>query len=169
MARKQKFIKPNEYPLFHFMWLRGDLTKLIGHKFGLTESSVSEYGRRFGLPVRRSIKEGYRLRKYDLMIDPPGGHLYGFPMPYSGGEKSLKAWLVARGYPEKQMILGENGEPQYIRMFLQQSHEDKYSSQIHNIIDQYKEKRVDQERAYYYLSGYVSDYLRRKELLDGGK
>ena len=46
-----------------------------------------------------------------LMIDPPGGWLYGFPKPVHeeyhtlGSDFDLGCWLIAEGYPEKDVEL----------------------------------------------------------------
>lgn len=38
-----------------------------------------------------------------LIVDPPGGWRYGFPLPYAPDEgESLRDWLVRMGYPEQE-------------------------------------------------------------------
>ena len=44
-----------------------------------------------------------------LMIDPPSGWKYGFPMPVPSGyiknESLMRIWLQGLGYPEKDVDL----------------------------------------------------------------
>lgn len=43
------------------------------------------------------------------MIDPPGGWQYGFPKELPEGTVDVLAWLVANGYPQREIDrMGEN-------------------------------------------------------------
>jgi len=49
-----------------------------------------------------------------MLVDPPQGHLYGFPKPVPEGWFSTmsweerKAWYIENGYPEK--VIDEYGD-----------------------------------------------------------
>lgn len=50
-----------------------------------------------------------------LMVDPPSGWMYGFPMVWDKElEPDLKTFLRAKGYPEKDLDFAMN----HIRMWL---------------------------------------------------
>ena len=44
------------------------------------------------------------ISKTVLMIDPPSGWKYGFPMPVPDPRpENMTAWLVEQGYPQKEI------------------------------------------------------------------
>lgn len=46
------------------------------------------------------------------MIDPPNGHLYGFPKPFNAQEgETLEGWLLANGYPQEEIDVYPRGVP----------------------------------------------------------
>jgi len=46
------------------------------------------------------------------MIDPPGGHAYGFPKPLDACEgASIDEWLLANGYPKEEIDNFPEGVP----------------------------------------------------------
>jgi len=46
------------------------------------------------------------------MIDPPDGHLYGFPKRFEAAEgTSTDEWLLANGYPQHEIDGFPNGVP----------------------------------------------------------
>jgi len=49
------------------------------------------------------------------MIDPPSGWLYGFPKEIPLFVTDTRAWLVANGYPQKE--IDACGEYFYVRMW----------------------------------------------------
>lgn len=51
------------------------------------------------------------------MIDPPSGWLYGFPKEMPSFVIDTKAWLVANGYPKKE--IDEHGEYFYVRIWME--------------------------------------------------
>lgn len=36
-------------------------------------------------------------------IDPPSGHLYGFPKILPEGTEDPQSWMIANGYPQKEI------------------------------------------------------------------
>lgn len=38
-----------------------------------------------------------------MMIDPPSGWKYGFPKAIPDGVENVREWLVANGYPQKEI------------------------------------------------------------------
>lgn len=43
------------------------------------------------------------------IVDPPSGHLYGFPKPYTPKDtQTFTDWLLEQGYPEKDLELANN-------------------------------------------------------------
>jgi len=51
------------------------------------------------------------------MIDPPSGWLYGFPKEIPSVVIDTKAWLVANGYPQKE--IDACGEYFYVRIWME--------------------------------------------------
>ncbi len=46
------------------------------------------------------------------MIDPPGGYLYGFPKVFDAPDgTSIEDWLLARGYPRREIEAFSHGVP----------------------------------------------------------
>lgn len=45
-------------------------------------------------------------------VDPPNGHLWGFPKVYDGEQDAVE-WLVANGYPAKEAEWAHK----YVRMW----------------------------------------------------
>lgn len=158
-------ISNDKYPLFHFYWLSGITLKEIGYRFGASKDVISGLGARLGLPPRQDGRD-FRLRRFNLMIDPPSGWKYGFPREFLGDIPDLKQFLLRHGYPESQMILNEKDEPQHIRMILHNSSEFRFASQIISIIEKYRRGSITRERAIEFLSGYVSTKKRAVELVD---
>lgn len=159
------FIKNSQWPLFHYYWLCGVTCKEIGFRFGASKDIVSGLGARLGLPPRQKGRD-FRLRRYNLMIDPPSGYLYGFPREFLGDIPNLKEFLLRHGYPERELILNDMEEPQYIRMFLQNSSEHRFATQIISIMEKYRRGSITRERTIEFLSGYVSTKKRAVELAD---
>lgn len=110
-------IRQTRWIEFHWDWLSGMSYKIMANKYGVSNSPISKMSELLGLPPRHSTKPP-RVREYILMVDPPQGYLYGFPKAYEGEDPDLKEWLISMGYPEHEMILSPEGQPQYIRMWL---------------------------------------------------
>lgn len=51
------------------------------------------------------------------MIDPPSGWLYGFPKEMPLFVTDTRAWLVANGYPQKE--IDEYGDNFYCRYWME--------------------------------------------------
>jgi len=53
--------------------------------------------------------------KTRLMIDPPSGWKYGFPKELPKGTVNVNEWLVANGYPQKE--IDDCGDYFYVRQW----------------------------------------------------
>lgn len=43
------------------------------------------------------------MKKKVIMIDPPSGWKYGFPKPIPDNCEDVLAWMVAEGYPQREI------------------------------------------------------------------
>lgn len=43
------------------------------------------------------------MKKKVIMFDPPSGWKYGFPKPIPDNCEDVLAWIVAEGYPQKEI------------------------------------------------------------------